>query len=303
MEEKLEPTLVWLQERLLLDDAGVTKLVKKHPSFLGLSLENHKESWHGCKRGLHWMTRVLASFCRSCPQVLGYSIDGNLEPTLSWLQERLSLDDKSLSKLVQASPPVLGCSTKENLEPKLAWLKERLDLDDKSLSKLVKTLPSVLGFSIENNLKPTLAWLQERLDLDDKSLRKLVKTKPQVLSFSIEDTLEPKLAWLQERLSLDDKSLCELVKKLPSVLGYSINTNLEPTIKLYEDCVGSKAAIQLIANRPRILSSSLENRLIPRLVVCQEAGIPMDTGTIQRIAGYTELEWSNSMIFQKNKLL
>jgi hypothetical protein len=37
MEEKHEPTLVWLQERLLLDEARLSKLVKKDASFLGLS--------------------------------------------------------------------------------------------------------------------------------------------------------------------------------------------------------------------------------------------------------------------------
>jgi hypothetical protein len=78
---------------------------------------------------------------------------------------------------------------------------------------------------------------------------------------------------------------------------------LEPTIKFYEECVGSNAAIQLIAKDPRILGSSLEHRLKPRLVECQEAGIPVDTGTIRRIAKLTELGWSNSMISQKNKLL
>ena len=43
IEENLEPTLVWIQLKLLLDDAGLRKLVEKYPSFLGLSLESHKE--------------------------------------------------------------------------------------------------------------------------------------------------------------------------------------------------------------------------------------------------------------------
>jgi hypothetical protein len=120
---------------------------------------------------------------------------------------------------------------------------------------------------------------------------------------SVQDSLEPKLVWLQERLSLDDKSLCKLVQKQPPLLGYHLTTNLEPTIKFYEECVGSSSVIQMIANRPCLLGYSLENRLIPRLCECQEAGIPMDTGTIQRIACYTEFEWSNSIIFQKKKLL
>jgi hypothetical protein len=139
--------------------------------------------------------------------------------------------------------------------------------------------------------------------LDDKSLSKLVQAQPPVLGYSIEDNLEPKLAWLQERLSLDDQSLSEFVQKQPPLLGCNIATNLEPTIKFYEDCVGSKAAIQLISKTPGILTYSLENRLQPRLVECQEAGMPMDAGTIRRIACYTDLRWSSSMIFQKNKLL
>ena len=69
-------------------------------------------------------------------------------------------------------------------------------------------------------------------------------------------------------------------------------------IKFYEDCVGSSSAIQLLANKPCVLGYSLENRLKPRLAECQEAGIPIDNATVQRIACYTVFEWSNSMIFQ-----
>jgi ferric-dicitrate binding protein FerR (iron transport regulator) len=101
MEHILEPTLVWVQEKLLLDDAAFTKLVRTYPSFLGLSLESHKER-------------------------------------LAWLQTRLLLDDKNLSKLVQSCHSALGSRIANNLEPKLAWLKERLYLDDKSLSKLIQ---------------------------------------------------------------------------------------------------------------------------------------------------------------------
>jgi hypothetical protein len=176
-------------------------------------------------------------------------------------------------------------------------------LDDKSLSKLVQKQPPVLGCSVEDNLEPKLAWLEDRLQLDDKSLRKLVQACPAVLGCSIEDNLEPKLAWLQERLSLDDESLSELAQKQPALFGCNIVSNLEPTIKFFEDCVGSKFAIHCIANDPRVTCSSLENRLKPRLVECQEAGILIDTGTVQRIAMHPELQWSNSMIFRKKQLL
>jgi hypothetical protein len=106
--------------------------------------------------------------------------------------------------------------------------------------------------------------------MDDNSLSKLVQTLPAVLGFSIENNLEPKLAWLPDRLSLDGKSVCFMIQRTPSPLGYNIYKNLEPTIKFYEDCVGSKAAIQLIANNPPVLGSSLEKRLKPRLVECRD---------------------------------
>jgi hypothetical protein len=176
-------------------------------------------------------------------------------------------------------------------------------LDEKSLSKLVQAKPQVLGYSVEENMEPKLTWLQMRLAFDDKSLSKLVKSFPSVFSLSMEASLEPKLTWIQDRLLLDDKSLCFVIQRMPPLLGCNIATNLEPTIKFYENCVGSKAAIQLISKTPSILGSSLENRLKPRLVEFQEAGIPMDTASIIRIAKYTELGWSNSMVFQKDKLL
>jgi hypothetical protein len=47
--------------------------------------------------------------------------------------------------------------------------------------------------------------------------------------------------------------------------------------------------------------NSRENRLKSRLAEIQKAGIPIDTGTISRMAQYTEDKWSISMAFQKDK--
>jgi hypothetical protein len=120
---------------------------------------------------------------------------------------------------------------------------------------------------------------------------------------SIEDNLEPKLSWLQERLSLDDKSISFVVQRMPALVGYGIASNLEPTLKFYEDCVGSVAARTMIANNPMLFTYSLEQRLKPRLAEAQEAGIHIDTGTLNRIAKMTAEKWSNSMAFQETKLL
>jgi hypothetical protein len=107
--------------------------------------------------------------------------------------------------------------------------------------------------------------------------------------------VSPSGEW-QPRTGLSSARLC--------CFGLSILKNLELTIKFYEDCVGSNAAIQLVAKDRRVLNTSLENRLKPRFVECQEAGTTVDTGTVMRIAKCTELSWSNDvMIFQKNQVL
>jgi hypothetical protein len=194
-------------------------------------------------------------------------------------------------------------SIEDNLEPKLSWLQERLELDEKGVSKLVKTCPSVFNYSIKDNLEPKLSWLQERLELDEKGIRKLVKRLPSVLGMSIEDNLEPKLAWLQQRLELDEKGVSFVVQRMPPLLGCEIANNLEPTIHFYEDCAGSVAARTIIVNNPVLFGVSLEKRLKPRLAEAQEAGIPIDTGTLKRIAKNTAENWSSSMAFQETKLL
>jgi hypothetical protein len=303
-------TLDWLQARIGLSDEKLAKLVTLQPTILNLSVQEQLEpniAWlqdrlsldqEGLQRVVLRLTPMVGGFA----QLLGSNMEENLEPKLVWLQERLHLDDAGIAKLVKKEASFLGFSLEIN-EERMAWLQTRLLLDGKSLSKLVLSYPSVLHYSVEDNLEPKLAWLQDRLSLDDTSLSKLVQAKPQVLGYSLEENLEPKLKWLQERLSLDDKGLSFVIHRQPPILGCNIATNLEPTIKFYEDCVGSNAAIQLIAKDPRILGSSLEHRLKPRLVECQEAGIPVDTGTVKRIAKLTELGWSNSMISQKNRHL
>jgi hypothetical protein len=83
--ECIEDKLDWLQERLALDDEGLSKLVYRYP------------------------------------RVFSLAIEGNLEPTLDWLQERLALDDEGLRKLVQREPTLLEFSIERNLEPKLTF--------------------------------------------------------------------------------------------------------------------------------------------------------------------------------------
>jgi hypothetical protein len=59
----------------------------------------------------------------------------------------------------------------------------------------------------------------------------------------------------------------------------------------------------MIAHNPRLFGVSIEKRLQPRLAEAQEAGIPIDTQTLEQIGQYTDENWSTSMAFQETKLL
>jgi hypothetical protein len=205
--------------------------------------------------------------------------------------------------LVQTLPSVLGCSIEENVEPKLEYLQMRLLLNEKELSKLVQRMPSVLSLNIEENLRPKLEHLQKRLLLNQKQLSKLVQKSPSVLSLNVEENLEPKLEYLQKRLSMNDKELHVFVMKLPSILCCNIELNLEPTIEFFEDLIGVGEVTGFLIQDPSFLGRSLENRLKPRLAEVREAGIPLDSGTLSRMAKYTEEQWSASMAYQEKKLL
>ena len=63
--------------------------------------------------------------------------------------------------MVQRLPKVLGLRVEENLEPKLQYLQKRLLLSEKELSKLVQKSLSVLSYNIEENLAKACVFADE----------------------------------------------------------------------------------------------------------------------------------------------
>jgi hypothetical protein len=96
---------------------------------------------------------------KTMPQLLGLNADENLESKLSWLQQRLSLDDKSLSVVAQRKPQLLGCNVETNPEPTMKFYEECVGLD--AARTLIAYNPSLLSRSLDKRLKPRLAECQE----------------------------------------------------------------------------------------------------------------------------------------------
>jgi hypothetical protein len=114
------------------------------------------------------------------------------------------------------------------MEPKLACLQERLDMDNVSLSKLVKRFPQVLGYNIENKTEPTLTWLQARLKLDDKSLSFVIQSMPSLLGCNIDTNLEPTITFYDDCVGSNAARL--MILKCPALSTYSLENRLKPRL-------------------------------------------------------------------------
>ena len=89
IDDNIEPKLNYLQQKLLLDDKALRKLV------LGST-------------------------------IFHFSIEDNLKPKFDLLQGRLVLNDEELAKIITKLPFIMALSTEKNLEPTLDWLQQLL---------------------------------------------------------------------------------------------------------------------------------------------------------------------------------
>jgi hypothetical protein len=114
----------------------------------------------------------VSKIVRRMPTIFTSSIPNKLEPTLKWLQRRLSLDGDELSKLIISQPSILSSSIPTNLEPTLDFYKECIGIE--GTKKLLVRNPVLFLSSLERRLKPRLEQLKgAELEVDAGSLQRM----------------------------------------------------------------------------------------------------------------------------------
>ena len=161
------------------------------------------------------------------PQVLGYSLEENLKPTVQWLRD-LGLSKAEVAKVIARFPQVLSCSIDENLKPTVRWLRD-LGLSKAEVAKVVGRHPPVLGYSIEENLKPTVRWLRD-LGLSKAEVAKVIARFPQVLAYSLEENMKPTVRFLRDR-GLSRGEISKVIVSWPPIVALSIENNLKPKVR------------------------------------------------------------------------
>jgi hypothetical protein len=94
-----------------------------------------------------------------------------------------------------------------------------------------------------------------------------------------------------------------LLMKMPPVLGLNVESNLEPKIEFSEGLIGINKVAGFLMENPSALGASLGKRLMSRLAEVQESGMPIDSGTLSRMAKCARDQWSASMAHQEKRLL
>ena len=113
--------------------------------------------------------------------------------------------------------------------------------------------------------------------------------------------MEPTLQYLERQLSLTNDELSNIILLQPSLLNMNITTNLGPKIDFYIEGadIEKDDVIDLLRRDPRLLTVSLNNRLIPRLKEAREAGLIINPGCLKRMARMTNEKWALSLAYQR----
>ena len=130
-------------------------MIQSKPQILGYSTDemNRKLKWLQTRLSLS--DTELTKMMKRMPQIMGISILNNMEPKLNWLQQNLYLTDEQLSKMMQQHPPLFGYNIVTNLEPTLDFYIDTLGDKSEALA-LVTRNPVAFGVSLEKRLMPRL---------------------------------------------------------------------------------------------------------------------------------------------------
>ena len=214
-------------------------------------------------------------------EVLGYSFESKIAPTVEALKQALELTDADVGKLVVAAPSALGLSLEATLRPRLATLGSQLSLQPGELGALVLKYPNLLTLRVEARIRALASLLM----LSRDELRRLVVRYPQVLSLSAEENVTPTIHALNALLRGPGEAsdavgadVRALVLRLPTILGLNVPTNLRPKIELLGTAL-DLAPHELraaVVREPAALGASLEKSLQPNIELWR-AALPAET--------------------------
>ncbi|GMH72131.1 hypothetical protein TrRE_jg2783 [Triparma retinervis] len=234
-------------------------------------------------------TRNLKRIYLQAPRLLGYDPKG-LGVKVEYFKD-MGLRDEELRELFVSCPSILTYSTENNIEATREWLELQGLGEDKVCRCLVK-YPNLFTLSVTQNLDPKVEWMEGRIGLERERghVARVVSMFPPIMWLS-KNNLDSKLTYLQETFGWDDDELRGVILGMPQILGLGLEGNIKETVEYYLSQGCSKGQLgEAIMDSPSLLAYSLEGRIKPRVEEMEGRGIKVRYAPLY-VVGMPEKGW------------
>ncbi|KAJ7551006.1 hypothetical protein O6H91_07G129500 [Diphasiastrum complanatum] len=242
--------------RLGLDEAGINKVVRKHPLVLIQSVTEKLIPKVEFLKNEGIRDQDIAYFLSCFPSFFSYDVQESLKPKLEYLSS-LGLTRSVLASIMTKYPPILGCSIEQKMKPLVALL-ETCGIKGRVFEKLLIGTPSIFGSSIDKTITKILEML------------KGLEEKPMSLSIALawgcrnsRVSMKQKMKYLKS-VGLSPNDINAILMAEPFLIRVDINV-----LKLKVDYFTKdmKFSIKELVKCPAYLSRHIMRKIKPRYKV------------------------------------
>ena len=182
------PQVLGLDEK---DQKGLKKCIKRYPSLLYSGESQARESYEWILDLLGNSQSTAARVCRNKPQLLASNTE-TLQNKVDWYQERLSLSDEEIGKIISSYPRALTLSFEDGImEQKVCRLMNFFGINEEEFRDLILKRPEPLALSFDKNIEPKIELYGSLLGKE--RAKKLVLESPNLLLQSMDKCLNPRI--------------------------------------------------------------------------------------------------------------
>ncbi|XWS53649.1 hypothetical protein CRYUN_Cryun10bG0018800 [Craigia yunnanensis] len=182
--------------------------------------------------------------------------------------------EPQITSLIRSWPRVLLSDVKKTILPKLQFLKSK-GVSSPDLAKILGNHPTILSRSLENHISPSFNFLSNLLKSDEAAIKENVEKVKEmgfnpmrmtfvvailILNFITKSKWDRKF-YIYKKCGWSEKEIVDAFRKYPSFISVS-----EEKILKIMDFLVNKMGLQssVIAKYPRVITQSLEKRIVPR---------------------------------------
>ncbi|XVE82109.1 hypothetical protein DITRI_Ditri15bG0120900 [Diplodiscus trichospermus] len=232
----------------------------------------------------------ITSLIKNRPVVLSSDVNNTLLPKIEFFKSR-GVSSRDLAKMLSNLPTILSRSLEKHLIPSFDCLRNLLKSDETAI-KAITTYPRLMTYDLDNSMFPNIEILRN-YGVPESNIVKVLHSKPRtflrspvvfkenvekvkemglnptkmtfalavlVLNFMSKSMWDRKF-YVYKNCGLSEKEIVDAFRKYPTFITLS-----EEKVVKKMDFLVNKMGLQssLIAKRPRVITQSLEKRIVPR---------------------------------------